>query len=375
MDIRIKIDDGYLNPAFIVGIKFQVDIFSLYARAQVRLSDITKSLYNQIQTGMNIIIQFYEPKEGSKVYYENKMKVLSFSKKPASGSNPVDIIDVSLISAWYFDSEIKFSSYHGNFGEIVSQLVSSKTDYFNLDLGSTDDMSRYRYRLGETDQEFIIRMMKFGYKGNLPVYLYSDAKGNLKLRGVTDFVSESSQVVATTDSAEQTSSLPSSVKNYSRLRITKYKCMSDADNSSSKTTTAFTTSNFLLPTGSDEIEGGITLNNTENGNVQSYSKTPVKYNFKNWNLTPDDALAISIKENFEKNIYTYYVVAITPEFVFDRVDLGGKISLYLPYARNKSTINGKNVNLGEGEYIISHIDYIFKNNQRVTRFNLVQIAY
>ena len=165
-----------LNPALVDSFSFQVDIQSLNSKAIVKIKDITHTLYNQIKTGLSVNIVFYDTAD-IQVTYTNYMKVLSFNKKPSNVENLADYIDVTLVSAWYFDSNVIISSsYNGTYYDIVnSVLVGKKGKYFNLDLLATDDNSRWRYRISETEQQFLSRMMKYGRRSNLPVYLYSDA--------------------------------------------------------------------------------------------------------------------------------------------------------------------------------------------------------
>ena len=45
-----------------------------------------------------------------------------------------------------------------------------------------------------------------------------------------------------------------------------------------------------------EYNGGIVYNNNEDGNAQSEVLTPTKKEFYGWNLTPEDALGISVRK-------------------------------------------------------------------------------
>ena len=375
MDYKIIASDMgvEVNKAFIESFYLQVDIFNLYSKATVKLKDVTKTLYNQIQTGMAIDIKFYDTNTGES--YTNLMRVLSFKKVPASQSNLEDKIEVKLISSWYFEYQIGSGCYHGSFGEIAAKILAPYyPSFFKLNLSPTEDLPRYRYRIKETEQSFLQRMLKYSYKGKFPVYLYIDAKGYIVMKGVDDFISEKATCLLTTDLAEQSNSIPDSSRNLDQLRMTSYKIASNTEYSNSKTYSTFTVANFILPEGSD-FDSDTELSNNENGNDQALALTPEKNVFMGWNVTPDDAKALAIRENFEANISTYYLVAIVPGWVFNKIELGGKLKVYLPYSTVQSTNSGKNVNLGEGEYIIKHIDYIYQDGLQRTKLYLIQFAY
>lgn len=374
MDFRLKIEgeSNYLSRAFIENFYYQIDIYNLYSYATLVLKDISKTLFNIIKTGMDIDVEFYDQVNDSTSYL-NKMRVLSFEKTLANSETIVDKIKIKLISAWYFDYKINSGAFSGSLGEIAQSIVSPYNNiYFNCDISSTDDAPRIRYKTEETDQQFLSRIQKYGYKENLPVYIYHNAKGNLLLRGISDFIKDDSKFVGTADTSKYLGNIPN-LNEYTNIRFTSYKFTSDTLNSHSQTSTKFTLSNFKLPEGSN-IPPGITLSNSENNNIQSSRTTPSIRIFSGWNLTPDDALALTAKDNFERNIKAYYLVGIVPGFLMN-IDLGQKISMYLPYNPVLDPKTGKNKNLGEGDYIVKHIDYIFKNNIMRTKLYLVQVAY
>ena len=374
MDFRVKLENenDFLSKAFIDSFYYQIDIYNLYSSATLVLKDVTKSLFNLIKTGMDLDVEFYNPVDTS-VSYLNKMRVLSFEKTLTNSKSIVDRIKIRLISSWYFDYKINSGSFSGSLGEIVRSITSPYNDvYFDCDISSTDDAPRIRYKIEETDQQFISRIQKYGYKENLPVYIYHDAKGRLLLRGISDFIKDDSKFVGTADISKYLGNIPN-LNEYTNIRFTSYKFNSDTLDSHSQTSTRFTLSNFKLPESSN-IPPGITLSNSENNNIQSSRPTPSIRMFSGWNLTPDDALALTTKNNFERNIKAYYLVGIVPDFLMN-IDLGQKVSMYLPYTPVLDSRTGKSKNLGEGDYIIKHIDYIFKKNIKRTKLYLVQVAY
>lgn len=361
-----------LNPALVDSFSFNTDLQSMNCRAKVKLKDITHSLYNEIKTGLSVNFVFFDT-ENSQTTYTNYMKVLSFNKKPSTNETLYDSIDVELISRWYFDNTTpSSSSYTGNYSQIVNQVLSNtENKYYNLDLSSTEDNIRYRYRIEETDQEFLTRMMKYGRIGSLPVYLYADTKGNIKLRGIKEFVNNTSEYYISPDTAQQLATIPSNASNLKYIRMTAYKVSSDTSTSNSKSTTKFTTSNFKL---NQTAQSKISINNTEIQNSQAYDYTPARTSFLNWNLTPDDALSVAAKSNFENNMYTYSITCIIPGIVED-LDIGDKLKVYLPFKPVQGRKAGTITNLGEGEYFIKRLDYIWQNSQYRTRLEMIQASY
>lgn len=371
MDFKVEIGGSTLNRAMIYEMYYQIDIFNFYAKATLKIKDVTGTFFNKIKTGMEVVIRFFDNTQD----YKNYMRVLSFDKSSANQHNIVEDITIKLISSWYFDSRIADASYFGNYSDILNKIINQmQVNYFTTDILATEDAARYRYRIGETEQQFLQRILKYSMKGNLPVYLYTNAQGKLLLRGIKDFVDKETDTAIIMDSSEQMNISPSDSHNYNRFKISAYSMKSDTSASNSFTTTILTTGNFKVPAAST-IPKSATLNNTEINNPQCETSTPPIKLYSNWNRTPDDALAVSIRENFERNINVNRMVTISPMWLFNDFDLGKKIKVYLPYEPILDNKTGKSCNLGEGEYFVKHIDYIFRNNLYKMKTYLVQSRY
>lgn len=374
MDFRVYLNSSEeISKALIYEMYFQVDIMNLYSKATIKINDVSTTLYNKIKTGQQFIIEFTLSDTES---YANYMRVISFQKKnQVTPANLVENIEIKLVSSWYFDSTVGDAVYFGSYSEILNSIINKTTrSYFNgTDFTSTEDASRYRYRIGETEQAFLVRNMKYGIKGNLPVYLYTDAKGQLVLRGIKDFIRESATISISSDLSVQTNTEPSNISDYENLRVSSYNVVADIENAHSKMTSYITTGNFRLPEESS-VPTSVALNNTENNNPQSEVNSPEIRVYSNWNRTPDDALATSIRSIFESNLSSYYLVAVIPSWT-DILDLGTKIKVFLPYEPVSDSKTGKTNNLGEGEYFIKHISYIFKDNLYKTKLSLIQALY
>lgn len=374
MDFRVYLNSSEeISKALIYEMYFQVDIMNLYSKATIKINDISTTLYNKIKTGQQFIIEFTLSNTES---YTNYMRVISFQKKnQVTPTDLVENIEIKLVSSWYFDSTVGDAVYFGSYSEILNSIINKTTrSYFNgTDFTSTEDASRYRYRIGETEQAFLVRNMKYGIKGNLPVYLYTNAKGQLVLRGIKDFIRESATISISPDLSVQTNTEPSNISDYENLRVSSYNVAADIENAHSRMTSYITTSNFKLPEESS-VPTSVALNNTENNNPQSEVNSPEIRIYSNWNRTPDDALATSIRSIFESNLSSYYLVAVIPSWT-DILDLGTKIKVFLPYDPVSDSKTGKTNNLGEGEYFIKHISYIFKDNLYKTKLSLIQALY
>lgn len=350
------------------------DITKMYCTAVLKMKDVTDSLYNYIKTGTEINIRFYDIDGDISDYYDNYFKVLSFNKSPRTTQKLEDMIDIDLISSWYFDADLASGVYYGTYGEIVNTVVSSKTrSYLVADITTTDDLSRYRYRTKESEQSFLQRMMKYGTKGNLPVYLYMDTRGYLKLRGVDDFIAEEATYAATVDTTELLELTPSNYDEYSKLRMTSYEVVSNASNSNSEVTTTISMDNFILPDTLTLTSNKVTLTDSEEDNDQCADPTPPINTFSGWNKTPDDAIALNVREFFDRNLTTYYILARFNGFLCYQLELGKMLKVFLPFNPVQSNYSTSEVNLGEGNYMVKHITYLYKDNYRSTRATLVQV--
>lgn len=370
MNFKIDFGDqsiGALSRPQIDSFSYTGSIFKIYAGAKLTIKDVTKTINNQLKTGMKAKVIFYDDKKS----YENEMRVLSFSK--ANTGNAVDYVDVVLVSAMYFDDTTKTMTYSGS----ISQILTDVFDNVFVDsvpkknFVSTEDRIRRRYQLSEKTQDFVKRILKYGIRGSLPVYLYNAPDGTLYLKGVYDMISENPKVAASSVAASQLIQQPEGESTLSELIFWSHTLGANSKDTSSVIKNIFCTDNFAFST---KLANEVECCSVEKNNCQAEIETPSKTKFFNWNYTPDDAQSIAVKEAFEETIGTFGLSATFQDFIIDELALGSTVFVILPFEPTVSNNSGAKVNLGEGKYLITQVTYIYEEHQSRTIASMLQIA-
>ena len=362
-----------IAPAFIESFSFVADFQSLYSFATLILKDFTRENFNFIQKGMDILFVFYDGDsiESSSHTYRNPMKVSSYSKIPAPQSVFNDLTELNLVHTLYFDdNKPGTKSYEGSVHTIANTVLA---DYnVPTSISVTDDPSTFRYQCGDTPIAFLRRITRFGYQGNLPVYLYMDATGTMKLKGISEFIASPTFYTATPllddQIPEYSAETASTASN--RIILMNYKFISGETDIHSVTNVKFEVSNF---TSSKTFSKETRFKNAETNNIQSYKKTPEALRFSNWNLNPFDAFSLARRQCFEQNLNVFYLVATTTDLRVDTVQPGALMKVLLPY--DTLNIGGQEKNLGEGEYLVKRVTYLYDKGISSTQFILIQANY
>lgn len=375
---------GELELAMVSAFSFNIDIHNLYATSKVILKDLSKRIFNKISIGQKVTVIFYDAQETvNKKSLTSEMRVLSFQKVMGSARDIIDRIEISLISSWYFEAEPKTLRYFGTVSQITREILERDFNKlgFTFNISSTSDIAKPRYQLSERSQDFLKRILKYGFLGNLPIYLYTDANSQICLRGILEFINQATFITVTPlEGLVATEDLKSEKSQLTRaLSLRDYKLLSDVTQSASKIDSIFTTAHFAT---SDEIVESFSLNSAESTNdinakinAQVKKASQPKTRYVGWNLNPQDALAITTKESFEKINTAFQLLGLMDGYVTDSFTLGTLLRLELPFEKVKNTTTGEDVNLGEGGYLITSIKYTYQDSIPQTTFLASQVKY
>lgn len=372
---------GKVDPLTVGSFSFMSGLFNVYAGAKLLLKDFAREHNNDIRTGMDVDIHFVDDTSTANISgirissgkeYVVNMAVLSYNKVP--GPSTTDYIDITLVSKSYFYNELLTASHNGTVSQIVEKIFNKRFSkmYNSLDCQDSGEKDRIRYQLGERSMDFLDRISKYAYIDNKPVYLYSDAKGNFNFKGVSNFEKVTPKYLITPFLAQQNHE--KSTNDLTTIPLVAVECTFNgaSKDSISEYTSQFCTSMFVSP---GEYNGGIVYNNNEDGNAQSEVLTPTKKEFYGWNLTPEDALGISVRKSFERLANTYTMNATFDSFLVDELPIGGVSYVLLPYTPTSQSSNGSEVNAGEGKYMVTQVKYVYENEMLKTYAKFVQIGY
>ena len=368
--IELVKESRIISSVEIHSFEFTTDIFSLYSICNLTIKDIASQTFNIIKTGMDVNVLFTDENDNT---YKNKMKVVFYTKVPGKQNSLTDYLKLILYPSFFFLSSTATRAYQGSVYNIISEIYNKYfTKYFTKDFSETSDVSRVRYQIAENSQDFMFKILKYGIIDNLPVYLYMDSRNCLNLKGIAEFIKREPLHILEPSLVELTNNEPANDRDTNKIGLLDYKFVGDITNTSSKIITKFTTAAFVS---SRSLLDKVTLRSTENGNAQSDSLSSEITNFKLWNLTPDDALTISIKENFENCARNYCVVCLCRGILIEGFQPGDTLKILLPAEPVINSSTGQVGNLGEGVYLIQKTQYIWEGNLLYTRLTLLQTKY
>lgn len=358
---------GTIDPTFINSFSFVEDIYKLYAGAKLNLKDINQTIYNTLKSGQEVKVSFYK---GSSFYnysdtsYDNYMKILTFNK--TSTSSPLFCnVEITLISSWYFLNPLSTQAYQGSVSSIINDVYQKEYSNTSLktNLIASDDEARIRYRISENTSQFLKRILKYGLFQNSPLYLYTGMGNCLILSSLGTFLDKSIHYSLVPDevfSLKETSQRIINETGSAVLRLREYAQLSSLASSSSKCISYFSTANFSS-TGS--IVSSAILQNAENSNSTVEESSPSVVTYTDWSLTPQDALAYTVKDYYDKNLNVFSIKGCLDTFCVESLNLGDLVKIYLPVADvdKVSSINCRG-------YVIQRIERIYENNEEKTYF-------
>ena len=372
MTFSIEFEDspiGVVNSSRIASVSFICSIFKTFSMAKVVLSGLAKKYFNDMKSGLPVNFIFM----GDGKTYVNKMKVLSFSKIPDTQFETSDTLDITLISAMYFDKSSGTLIHEGSVGAIYDNIMSKffKGSVPEYQGTVTDDFPRRRYQTNERTLDFMQRILKYGIKGNMPVYLFHDAKGVLNLRGISEMSKSYPSYTAIPARFATTPELTqSSITPY--LEMWNFISLFNGRTSSTKVTNIFSTSNFRF---NNKIVNSYTFNSLGTGNSQIFDDIPSRTKFYGWNLAPTDAMAIAAKDSYEANSTSCLFKGVFRGMDVDRLELGSTINVQLPsFGNTAKNSNGESSNLGEGRYLISDLEFSMDGESVKTTASMIQVA-
>lgn len=360
---------GKLAPPYIESFSFVSSIYKMYSGAKLVIKDMSKTLSNKLKTGLKVEVSLFEREKDEKC--SNNMAVFSFSK---SGSGQmVDTIEVTLISAMFFENTINSLARSGNVGQIVYDILSTefKGSAPNLDISPTDDRARRRYQLSEKAQDFLKRIVKYGIKDNMPIYLYSAPDGYVHLKGLYEMISDTPTVALSTVLSSQETLTTENGNTLKEKIITGYVLNAFGKNAVSTIDNIFCVDNFSF---SSDLDNHLESDSIEKGNSQVAVESPKKVRFLNWNYTPDDAKAIAAKEFFDETSDTFTLDCTLTGFQVKDIFLGSAVYMILPYEPTANSATGNKINLGEGIYLITQIKLLYSDKKETMALSLYQIA-
>lgn len=369
MNIYINFDDDYLGTFS----KTEIDYFAYYcsllkvnATCKIIIKSIDTTKLNKIKVGTPFTVIFSNDEE----YYENKMRILTFSKVESSGL--VEYVKILAVSPLFFYNTESTQAYTGSVSQIINYMLKNDLkDIKNSYIETTEDRGRIRYRISEEPQEFITRLMKYGNIGGNPIYIYFDAKGYFNLKGITTLKYTTPAYISVPALVEKENIKTELDETTPRLTMMSSSFTINNGSQVSKISSIFNTELFKSP---NDIDIAVTSKSVQESNASVESLYPTRTDFYDWNICPDDAKSISFKTNFESLGMFQLLKATYGDFLIKELDLGNIHYVILPYTPTEKSANGSDVNGGEGTYMVVELTYIYENGLSKTQATLTQIG-
>ena len=362
-------------PAAITSFTFTTDISSLYSTCRLVIQDCLQVYFSNIRLGQPAIVTFLDEDKT----YVNNMAVLSYHKVPQAVGLATDQIEIRLISKLYFDLPLTYTACHSNnVGAIISSILSSKFPQISAefkDIAPTTDVPAPRYQINKRYQDFMMSLLPFASIDDLPVFLFTDHKGVLHLKGVSEIlksdIADASLLVTGRD-ADVEGHLNGNVS-AKRLYARSYRVVGDGSNSSSRIKGYSAAVNFLDPYDTRDVT---VYRASESYNPQSLRESPHSSISYGWEVAPQDAKNNLIWEGFRRNKSTFAIDATVNDFAGGDLNVMSGVRVVIPYHSDIRRPDGTLVVLGDGLYIVTGLQYIVEapKNLKFTRMTLLQAS-
>lgn len=374
MEFRIKFEgvSQTILPAAIATFTFTTDINSIYSTCRVVLQECLQNYFNAIRIGQPVTVTFIDDEN----VYENHMAVLSYQKIPQAVGLATNQLDVRLISGFYFDQRIPVTAYYeANVGSIITSILDGGFSEVKRDIAPTADPAALRYQVGKRYQDFMTELLPFATIDNLPVFLFSDHKGTLRLKGIAEAwksdISDATLLVTGRDT--DAASFVNNNLGTRRAYMRSYRVSGDGANASSAVRSYATTAVFLDP---HNTKGQTIFSSSETYNPQSLRPTPTSDRFVGWEVAPQDAINKATREAFERNMDTFTIDATANAFIGGDLAVMSNVRVIIPYHSDITRADGTPMTLGDGLYIVKSLQYTMEapRNLKFTRISLLQVT-
>lgn len=377
MQVAIVFDDeaiGVFSETEVDYFAYYCSIFKVNATCKIVVKiplTLTKKV-NKLKVGTQFTVKFWNKSES----YNNKMRILTFSRTDDEGTIAITILGVSSL---FFNNTEATCSYEGTVSQIINKVVQLdlKNDIKLTHIDSTDDRASIRYRIAEEPQEFISRIMKYGSKNGGPIYVYQDAKGFFKLRGIESFksVSDNLKYVSITQFGEQNDVKTNLDDTSTRLTMLSANLAINNGKQISQITSKLCTELFRSSsTTPTQMKEEITQWSIQKNNASVALQYPSRTDFYDWYVSPDDAKSMAYKTGFEDLGMFQLLKANYGDFMIKELDLGNIHYVVLPYEPSEPSSNGSIVNSSEGEYMVVETTFIRQDGVNKTEATLTQIG-
>lgn len=361
---------GELPQDLITSFSCVEDINKLYFGVKLNITDIAQQYYKVLSA--NIGTEAVVTLRRDNLEYISNMRVLTVNNNYKAGSTVTSAVDITLISSWYYNSTIATASYFGSVSEIIALLYKSEFEPTGLkaSINSSADTPHKRYRISETPQAYMKRILRYGLSQGTPLYLYTDSNNTLNLKSLKDFFNSEVKYTFVTDAAAEQgyitqAAMAESATQYMRLKD--YKLWISTQASSANTTAYFTVAAFAS---SQTPTNSLSLSNSEANNKDIYTTTPPAAKYYDWSYTPDDAEAIATRDYLSANLSTFTMQGKVDSLGLGAVTLGSLIRVVLP---NYDT-SAKDRIVTRG-YVIDHIERQYTSRGVVTTFSAFLARY
>ena len=374
MEYYVNIDgiEQTVLPAAVTSFTFTTGINLLYSSCRLVIQDCLQVYFSSIRIGQKATVTFVD---GSK-HYVNKMAVLSYHKVPQAVGLATDQIEIRLISDFYFSQpQVNTAYYVGNVGTIITEIIPRKFPGLSANITATTDISAPRYQINKRYQDFMMDLLPFASLEDLPVFLFSDHKGVLRLKGVAEIWKssiEDASLLVTGRDADVESTLNEDTST-GRLYARSYRVIGDGESASSRVKGFATSVNFLDPNETLDVTAYST---SENYNPQSLRESPHSNICYGWEVTPQDAKNKLIWEGFNRNKSMFAIDATVNGFAGGDLSVMSGVRVLIPYRSTITRSDGTPIVLGDGLYMVTGLQYIVEapRNLKFTRMTLLQAS-
>lgn len=347
---------------YIKGITLSASIEDLYLKGKVIVEDPTSTYPSYIQLGELITIKVRE-EYTDKIVRSWAMRVYDYTKiSDESDALVIKTLEVSLISDWFYQQVKKTASYEGNVSSIITELISTE-GFFKVNerksfIESSTDVASIRYRIDETQDKFITKILKYGVDNKSPLFAYMDFKENFFLKSWNSMKGDKLPYLLTPFKGDDGPDVYADTDSLALL-MNGYSFFTQGDNLSTQRNYFFVTEhtpyNPPKTTIIDSIEDESPLVAKKSGDRER--------KVYQWWVNPQDALSMSIHDSLEKDLKLFQMTAISESLILTDISIGKSVVIAHPQGINKES----------GSYVIKGLEEIWVNGLFYTKLYLNKV--
>jgi len=358
--LRIYVGTQQLDPLAIVEMHLMSDLDSLCYTGALRIKDGVGAMYSKMTLGLSVKIQYLDEQGRKKL--DCPLRVLSYEKLATRSPGMVDELTLTLISDWYYKQQPVTRAFFGSISSIAADVVRTDSFFKAKLIEESSDAKSLRYQVGRSSLEFFKTIAKYAVRDISAMFMYGTVDQEFVLKSIKAIQGSTPLYTLVPFLDGRADVLPTGFS-YPILGIFSIAFYADGSRTAGSRKYFFTTDHMpSADLASTKTSVDLkTLESNETLLVSSIIGSDAT--ILGWEISPSDAIAMTINQTEKLNQDLLSIVVIVPSTIGSGLSLGSVVKLYL------------NANLPpeNGSYYVKHIDYQYSDANSYTKLQLIRI--